>query len=79
MYHTGDGLYRLDSSVQWGWKSLTFSHLFLQDNINIDEATRFLVEHILTNLKTFPSEENDVGKIKLDPDPLKAESKSQCC
>ncbi|KAL8186108.1 UNVERIFIED_CONTAM: rab32, member RAS oncoprotein [Gekko kuhli] len=50
-----------------------------KDNINIDEATRFLVEHVLANLKTFPSEENDVGKIKLDPDPLKAESRSQCC
>nr|XP_056709001.1 ras-related protein Rab-32 [Euleptes europaea] len=50
-----------------------------KDNINIDEATRFLVENILANLKTFPSEENDVGKIKLDLDPLKAESKSQCC
>ncbi|XP_048345138.1 ras-related protein Rab-32 [Sphaerodactylus townsendi] len=50
-----------------------------KDNINIDEATRFLVENILANLKTFPSEENDVGRIKLDPDPLKAESKSQCC
>ncbi|XP_077206656.1 ras-related protein Rab-32 [Paroedura picta] len=50
-----------------------------KDDINIDEAARFLVEHILANLKTFPSEENDVGKIKLDSDPLKAESKSQCC
>ncbi|XP_061327467.1 ras-related protein Rab-32 isoform X2 [Pezoporus flaviventris] len=50
-----------------------------KDNINIDEAARFLVENILTNYKTFPNEENDVGKPKLDLDPLKAESKSQCC
>ncbi|KAH0622365.1 hypothetical protein JD844_024613, partial [Phrynosoma platyrhinos] len=50
-----------------------------QDNINIDEAARFLVENILANLKTFPNEENDVGKLKLDSDPLKAESKFQCC
>ncbi|KAJ7342026.1 hypothetical protein JRQ81_008412 [Phrynocephalus forsythii] len=50
-----------------------------KDNINIDEAARFLVENILANLKTFPNEENDVGKLKLDLDPMKAESKSQCC
>uniref|UniRef100_A0A8C5NQT9 RAB32, member RAS oncogene family n=7 Tax=Aves TaxID=8782 RepID=A0A8C5NQT9_JUNHY len=50
-----------------------------KDNINIDEAARFLVENILANYKTFPNEENDVGKPKLDLDPLKAESKSQCC
>ncbi|XP_070589779.1 ras-related protein Rab-32 [Erythrolamprus reginae] len=50
-----------------------------KDNINIDEAARFLVENILTNLKAFPNEENDIDKLKLDLDPLKAESKSQCC
>ncbi|NWW47884.1 RAB32 protein, partial [Pedionomus torquatus] len=50
-----------------------------KDNINIDEAARFLVENILANYKSFPNEENDVGKPKLDLDPLKAESKSQCC
>ncbi|XP_058026069.1 ras-related protein Rab-32 [Ahaetulla prasina] len=50
-----------------------------KDNINIDEAARFLVENILANLKAFPNEENDVDKLKLDLDPLKAESKSQCC
>ncbi|NXS46469.1 RAB32 protein, partial [Balaeniceps rex] len=50
-----------------------------KDNINIDEAARFLVENILANYKAFPNEENDVGKPKLDLDPLKAESKSQCC
>ncbi|XP_032072487.1 ras-related protein Rab-32 [Thamnophis elegans] len=50
-----------------------------KDNINIDEAARFLVENILANLKAFPNEENDVDKLKLGLDPLKAESKSQCC
>uniref|UniRef100_A0A8C8S1G9 Ras-related protein Rab n=1 Tax=Pelusios castaneus TaxID=367368 RepID=A0A8C8S1G9_9SAUR len=50
-----------------------------KDNINIDEATRFLVENILANCKSFPNEENDVSRLKLDPDPLKADSKSQCC
>ncbi|KAM6355215.1 ras-related protein Rab-32 isoform 1-T1 [Podargus strigoides] len=45
-----------------------------KDNVNIDEAARFLVENILANYKTFPNEENDVGKPKLDPDPLKAEN-----
>ncbi|XP_060609500.2 ras-related protein Rab-32 [Anolis sagrei] len=50
-----------------------------KDNINIDEAARFLVENILANLKAFPNEENDVGKLKLDSDTLKAESKFQCC
>ncbi|XP_006111359.1 ras-related protein Rab-32 [Pelodiscus sinensis] len=50
-----------------------------KDNINIDEAARFLVENILANYKSFPNEENDVSKLKLDPDLLKADSKSQCC
>ncbi|XP_026522012.1 ras-related protein Rab-32 [Pseudonaja textilis] len=50
-----------------------------KDNINIDEAARFLVENILANLKAFPNEDNDVDKLKLGLDPLKAESKSQCC
>ncbi|XP_028938423.1 ras-related protein Rab-32 [Ornithorhynchus anatinus] len=50
-----------------------------KDNINIEEAARFLVEKILANYQSLPNEDNDVGKIKLDQDPLKAESKSQCC
>ncbi|XP_036621736.1 ras-related protein Rab-32 [Trichosurus vulpecula] len=49
-----------------------------KDNINIDEAVRFLVENILANHKNFPNED-DVDKIKLDQDTLRAESKSQCC
>lgn len=60
-------------------RSLTSLLSTFQDNINIDEAARFLVENILANYKTFPNDENDVGKPKLDLDPLKAESKSQCC
>ncbi|XP_021562656.1 ras-related protein Rab-32, partial [Carlito syrichta] len=50
-----------------------------KDNINIDEASRFLVENILANHQSFPNEENDVDKIKLDQVTLRAESKSQCC
>ncbi|ELW72899.1 Ras-related protein Rab-32 [Tupaia chinensis] len=50
-----------------------------KDNINIDEAARFLVENILANHQNFPNEENDVGKIKLHQETLRAESKSQCC
>eukprot|EP00071_Canis_lupus_P046842 XP_022280399.1 ras-related protein Rab-32 [Canis lupus familiaris] len=50
-----------------------------KDNINIDEAARFLVENILANHQSFPNEENDAGKVKLDQETLTAESKSQCC
>ncbi|XP_004674192.1 PREDICTED: ras-related protein Rab-32 [Condylura cristata] len=50
-----------------------------KDNINIDEAARFLVENILENQQSFPNEENDADKIKLDQETLRAESKSQCC
>jgi Ras-related protein Rab-32 len=53
--------------------------LALQDNINIDEATRFLVENILANHQNFPSEENDVDKIKLDQETFMGERRSQCC
>uniref|UniRef100_A0A4X1VR77 Ras-related protein Rab n=1 Tax=Sus scrofa TaxID=9823 RepID=A0A4X1VR77_PIG len=49
-----------------------------KDNINIDEAARFLVENILANHQSFPSEEND-GRIKLDEETMKKENKSQCC
>ncbi|XP_044914108.1 ras-related protein Rab-32 isoform X1 [Felis catus] len=50
-----------------------------KDNINIDEAARFLVENILANHQSFPSEENNEDKIKLDQETLRAEGKSQCC
>lgn len=50
-----------------------------QDNINIEEAARFLVENILMNHQSFPSEDNDGDKIKLHQEALPAESKSQCC
>ncbi|XP_064412029.1 ras-related protein Rab-32 [Latimeria chalumnae] len=50
-----------------------------KDNVNIDEAARFLVENILANDKGLPNEDNDVDKVKLDQETLAAESKSQCC
>lgn len=51
----------------------------LQDNINIDEATRFLVENMLANQQSFPREEIDMDKIKLVEEPPTTKSKSQCC
>ncbi|KAK1338089.1 hypothetical protein QTO34_001199 [Cnephaeus nilssonii] len=48
-----------------------------KDNINIEEAARFLVENILTNHRSFPNEDNDGDKIKLHQEALPAESKSQ--
>ncbi|XP_075410538.1 ras-related protein Rab-32 isoform X2 [Tenrec ecaudatus] len=50
-----------------------------KDNINIEEAARFLVENILANHQSFPNEEHDMDTVKLDQDTLRAESKSQCC
>ncbi|XP_036269745.1 ras-related protein Rab-32 [Pipistrellus kuhlii] len=50
-----------------------------KDNINIEEAARFLVENILMNHQSFPNEDNDGDKIKLHQEALPAESKSQCC
>ncbi|EPQ18610.1 Ras-related protein Rab-32 [Myotis brandtii] len=50
-----------------------------KDNINIEEAARFLVENILMNQQSFPNEDNDGDKIKLHEKALPAESKSQCC
>ncbi|KAM5283922.1 ras-related protein Rab-32 [Hipposideros larvatus] len=50
-----------------------------KDNINIDEAARFLVKNILANHQSFPSEETDLDTIKLEQEPLTAESKPQCC
>lgn len=37
------------------------------------------MENILANHQSFPNEENDVDKIKLDQETLTAESKSPCC
>lgn len=54
---------------------LTFS----QDNINVDEAARFLVENILANDKGLPYEESNGDRIKLDQETVAAESKSGCC
>ncbi|XP_036172352.1 ras-related protein Rab-32 isoform X1 [Myotis myotis] len=50
-----------------------------KDNINIEEAARFLVENILMNQQSFPNEDNDGDRIKLHEKALPAESKSQCC
>lgn len=50
-----------------------------KDNINIDEATRFLVENMLANQQSFPREEIDMDKIKLVEEPPTTKSKSQCC
>lgn len=51
----------------------------MQENINVDEAARFLVENILLNDKGLPYEENNGDKIKLDQQTVPAESKSGCC
>ncbi|TRY99198.1 hypothetical protein DNTS_001995 [Danionella cerebrum] len=50
-----------------------------KENINVDEAARFLVENILLNDKGLPYEENNGDKIKLDQQTVPAESKSGCC
>ncbi|KAM9495073.1 ras-related protein Rab-32a isoform 1-T1 [Clarias gariepinus] len=51
-----------------------------KDNINVDEAARFLVEHILQNDKGIQHEESNGDRIKLDEVPMPpAESKSGCC
>lgn len=50
-----------------------------QDNINVDEAARFLVENILANDKGLPYEESNGERIKLDQETVTAESKSGCC
>lgn len=50
-----------------------------KDNINIDEATRFLVENMLANQQSFPREEIDMDKIKLVEEPPMTKPKSQCC
>lgn len=57
-----------------------FSHsALLQDNINVDEAARFLVEHILLNDKGVPYEESNGDRIRLDQEAVPAEIKSGCC
>ena len=50
-----------------------------QDNINVDEAARFLVENILLNDKGLPYEESNGDPIKLDQETVAAESKPGCC
>lgn len=53
--------------------------MFSQDNINVDEAARFLVENILANDKGLPYEESNGDRIKLEQETVAAESKSGCC
>lgn len=50
-----------------------------KDNINIDEATRFLVENMLANQQSIPIEEIDMDKIKLVDEPVTTKPRSQCC
>ncbi|KAM8831304.1 ras-related protein Rab-32a isoform 2-T2 [Spinachia spinachia] len=50
-----------------------------KDNINVDEAARFLVESILANDKGLPYEESNGERIKLDQQTVAAESKAGCC
>uniref|UniRef100_A0A8B9JX51 RAB32a, member RAS oncogene family n=1 Tax=Astyanax mexicanus TaxID=7994 RepID=A0A8B9JX51_ASTMX len=50
-----------------------------KENINVDEAARFLVENILLNDKGLPYEESNGDRIKLDQEPLPGEIKSGCC
>ncbi|XP_076782961.1 ras-related protein Rab-32 [Arvicanthis niloticus] len=50
-----------------------------KDNINIDEATRFLVENMLANQQSIPIEEIDMDKIKLVEEPVTTKPRSQCC
>lgn len=50
-----------------------------KDNINIDEAARFLVDSILVNQQSSASEDRDTDKVTLHQEALPAESRSQCC
>ncbi|XP_048841794.1 ras-related protein Rab-32a [Brienomyrus brachyistius] len=50
-----------------------------KDNINVDEAARFLVDNILASVKGLPYEENTGDRVQLDQDTAVAESKSGCC
>lgn len=72
-------LHSVSTSKVKAGPDLPHSVLPLQDNVNIDEATRFLVEKILANQQSFPREENDTDKIKLTDEPLPTKARSQCC
>ncbi|KAL4661043.1 ras-related protein Rab-32 [Arapaima gigas] len=50
-----------------------------KDNINVEDAARFLVENILANDKGLPYEESNGDRVKLDQDTAVAETKSGCC
>lgn len=63
----------------YGAKLLFTIYIQTQENINVDEAARFLVENILLNDKGLPYEESNGDRIKLDQEAVAAESKSGCC
>ncbi|XP_007547963.1 ras-related protein Rab-32 [Poecilia formosa] len=72
--------------INWDSKTLVRLQLWdiaenetIVDNINVDEAARFLVENILANDKGLPYEESNGDRIKLDQETVAAESKSGCC
>uniref|UniRef100_UPI00398EA36E ras-related protein Rab-32a n=1 Tax=Pristiophorus japonicus TaxID=55135 RepID=UPI00398EA36E len=50
-----------------------------KENINIDEATRFLVESILANDCIHVSENSDTDTVKLTEDTEETVDKTQCC
>ncbi|MGH0146191.1 UNVERIFIED_CONTAM: hypothetical protein FKN15_007929 [Acipenser sinensis] len=50
-----------------------------KDNINVEEAARFLVESILIKVKGLPNEDSNGDTVKLDQEKVATESKSQCC
>ncbi|KAK1171555.1 ras-related protein Rab-32-like [Acipenser oxyrinchus oxyrinchus] len=50
-----------------------------KDNINVEEAARFLVENILIKDKSLPNEDSNGDTVKLDQEKVATESKSQCC
>ncbi|XP_072360819.1 ras-related protein Rab-32-like [Scyliorhinus torazame] len=50
-----------------------------KENINIDEATRFLVKNILASDFIHLSENRDVDTVELTEEPVEAENKASCC
>ncbi|XP_076844217.1 LOW QUALITY PROTEIN: ras-related protein Rab-32a [Brachyhypopomus gauderio] len=50
-----------------------------KENMNVEEAARFLVEHILLNDQHVPHEERTNDCVKLNQDAIAAEPKPGCC
>uniref|UniRef100_A0A9L0SB50 RAB32, member RAS onco family n=1 Tax=Equus caballus TaxID=9796 RepID=A0A9L0SB50_HORSE len=71
--------YRATIGVDFALKVLNWDNRTLVRLQLWDIAARFLVENILENYQSFPNEENDGSKIKLDQETPPAASKSQCC